>query len=111
MTVGGFRADPGRIERLAGRIGRVAGVVGAARPSGAALSADAFGLVGGVFVGAVTAATGAGAEAVTRVGRRLQGTSEALVATAAGYRSVDAAAARSFTGVEVPRAPSSGGAV
>ncbi|MBC3194656.1 hypothetical protein H7X46_26760 [Pseudonocardia sp. C8] len=100
----GFRVDPDRLDGLARRAGEAAAAVGGARTE-QAVAGDAFGVVGAAFAGVVITATGAGADAVTRLARRLGATSEALAAAAAGYRTADTSAARAFTELDVPRGP------
>lgn len=111
-TGAGFRLDPARLDAVADRVAEIAAGVERARPSGAEVSGDAFGLVGGLFAGAATSAMRTGDAAVAELGRSLAEAADTLRTAVRDYEYTDLDAARSFleveVDVEVPRTPSTG---
>lgn len=111
-TPDGFRVEPDRVAAHAGELAGIADAVRRGRPAAQSLSADAYGLVGGLFAASATSAMGRGAVAVGDLAAALQATAERLRDGAEGYRRAEAAAAERFAAIAVPAAapPAAGGA-
>ncbi|MFP5069163.1 type VII secretion target [Pseudonocardia nantongensis] len=101
---GGFRAEPDRLTAHADELAGIAEAVRRSRPTAAALSPGAYGLVGGLFAASATGAMGRGALAVTDLAAALQGAADRVQACAEEYRRAESAAAERFAGIEVPAA-------
>jgi hypothetical protein len=102
VTGDGFRAVPRAMETVAARVDDAATAVAAARPPADEVSADAFGLVGGLFAGAATSALRTGTDAVTALAERLRRTAGELRLATRDYELADTRAALAFARVEVP---------
>ncbi|GAA4713800.1 hypothetical protein GCM10023215_66030 [Pseudonocardia yuanmonensis] len=85
--------DPAALEAHAAALDAAERRLAGGAPGPAALSADAFGLVGRLFAAAATEAAGAGVAALEAARRRLVAAAASAREAAAAYREADLAAA------------------
>ncbi|WP_433504941.1 hypothetical protein ACQP04_36300 [Pseudonocardia halophobica] len=101
----GFAVDPAVLEAHAATLEAAERRLAGRAPGPAALSPDAFGLVGRLFAGAASEAAGAGVAALEAAQRGLVAAAGSAREAAATYREADLAAALALERAAGPGSP------
>ncbi|MEU7811503.1 hypothetical protein [Pseudonocardia sp. NPDC049154] len=102
---GGFAVDPAVLEAHAAALEAAERRLAGGAPGPAALSSDAFGLVGRLFAGAASEAAGVGVAALEGARRGLVAAAASAREAAVAYREADLAAALALERAVGPGSP------